>query len=148
MKITKIVPDFEEALGIGLEVAAERITEQLKIEGPYYTGFFESLWQVNAGNYAVKPNIFDASTKKKKQNTRTYTSVEIPDSPKLMGYTIGNRANYRLFAMDIKPTPSARGAYPAAELTAQKNWYDLYINAKMPETINRALWRALRRLDK
>lgn len=146
MKLTQIVPDFREALEEGLEVAASDITEQLKIEGPYWTGFFESLWQVNAGNVAVKPNIFDATTKKTKRS-RDYTPVEVPESPNLGGYTIGNRANYRLYAMDIKPTPTARGAYPAANLTAQKNWYDLYVNARMPETINRSLWRALRKLN-
>ena len=142
--LTQIVPDFREALEEGVEVAAEEIVEQLKIEGPYWTGFFESLWEVVPGNRAIKANIVDASTKKKKQSTRTYTPVEVPPSPNLNGYTIGNRANYRLYAMDIKPTPTGRGAYPTAELTAQKNWFDLYVNSKMPETINRNIWQAFR----
>ena len=146
MKLTQIVPDFREALEEGLEVAATEVTEQLKIAGPYWTGFFESLWQVNAGNYAIKPNVFDATTQKTKRS-RDYTPVDVPESPNLGGYTIGNRANYRLYAMDILPSPTGRGAYPAANLTAQKNWFDLYVNAQMPETINRSLWRALRRLN-
>ena len=146
MKLTQIVPDFRIALEEGLEVAALEVTEQLKIAGPYYTGFFESLWQVNAGKYAIKPNVFDASSQKNKVG-RDYTPVEIPVSPKLGGYTIGNRANYRLYALDILPSPTGRGAYPAANLTAQKNWFDLYVNSQMPETINRSLWRALRRLN-
>ena len=145
--LTQIVPDFREALEEGVQEAAEQVVFDLKRAGPYYSGFFESLWQVNAGNIAVKPNIKDATTNKKKRPGRDYTPVEIPESPKLGGYTIGNRANYRLYAMDILPSPTGRGAYPAANLTAQKNWFDLYVNSQMPETINRSLWRALRRLN-
>jgi len=71
--------------------------------------------------------------------------VEVHKSPNLGGYTIGNRANYRLYAMDLKPSPTGRGAYPTAELTAPKNWFDTYINAKMPQTIERALFDVFRR---
>jgi len=142
--ITQIVPDFREALEEGVETATKDIVEQLKIEGPYWTGFFESLWQVNVGKTAVRADIKDPSTNKKRRLTRVYSPADVPESPNLQGYTIGNRANYRLYAMDIKPTPTARGAYPAANLTAPKNWYDNYINAKMPETINRNLWQAFR----
>lgn len=142
--MTQIVPDFREALEEGVETAAEEIVEQLKIEGPYWTGFFESLWQVNVGRTAVKADIVDPETNKKRRLTRVYTPADVPESPNLQGYTIGNRANYRLYAMDIKPSPTGRGAYPAANLTAPKNWYDNYVNAKMPETINRNLWQAFR----
>ena len=130
--LTQMVPDFREALEEGLEVAAGEVTEQLKIAGPYWTGFFESLWVVQPGKKAIKANIKDATTNKKKRPARDYTEVEVPESPNLGGYTIGNRANYRLYAMDILPSPTGRGAYPAANLTAQKNWFDLYVNAKMP----------------
>ena len=142
--MTQIVPDFREALEEGVETAAGEIVEQLKIEGPYWTGFFESLWQVNVGRTAVKADIVDPETNKKRRLTRVYTPADVPESPNLQGYTIGNRASYRLFALDIKPSPTGRGAYPAAQLTAPKNWYDNYVNAKMPETINRNLWQAFR----
>ena len=142
--LTELVPDFREALEEGVETAAEEIVEQLKIEGPYWTGFFESLWQVNVGKTAVRADVVDPETNKKRRLTRVYTPADVPESPNLQGYTIGNRANYRLFALDIKPSPTGRGAYPAANLTAPKNWYDNYVNAKMPETINRNLWQAFR----
>ena len=137
--LTQLVPDFREAMEEALEVAASDVTEQLKIEGPYWTGFFESLWVVQPGTTAVKANIKDPSSNKKRRPTRDYTDVFVPPSPDLGGYTIGNRANYRLYAMDILPSPTGRGAYPAANLTAQKNWFDLYVNAKMPKTIDSAL---------
>ena len=146
--ITQLVPDVRKALEEALEVTAGEITEQLKIEGPYWTGFFESLWQVNAGKESVKPNIKDPSTKKTKQPTRDYTPVEVPYSPNLGGYTIGNRANYRLYAMDLLPSPTGRGAYPTANLTAQKNWFDLYVNAKMPTTIEKTFTSVFRRYTK
>lgn len=142
--LSQLVPDFKAALEEGLEVAAGEITEQLKVEGPYWTGFFESLWVVEPGKTKIVANIKDATTSKKKRPGRDYTDVFVPESPNLGGYTIGNKANYRLYAMDILPSPTGRGAYPAANLTAKKNWFDLYVNAKMPETINRSLWRSLR----
>ena len=105
--ITSIVSDFKAALEEGLEVAAGEITEQLKIEGPYWTGFFESLWVVEPGKTKIVANIKDASTSKKKRPGRDYTDVFVPESPNFGGYTIGNKANYRLYAMDI--LPSLRG---------------------------------------
>ena len=145
--LTQIVPDFRQALEEGVQQAAEVITDQLKIEGPYYTGFFESLWQVNVGKTAVKANVKDPSTNKKQRFTRDYSPTDVPESPNLQGYTIGNRANYRLYAMDIKPSPTGRGAYPAANLTAPKNWYDNYINSKMPGVIESQLFNAFRRFQ-
>ena len=142
--LTELVPDFREALEEGVETATKDIVEQLKIAGPYYTGFFESLWQVNVGKTAIKADVKDPSSNKKQRFTRDYTPADVPESPNLQGYTIGNRANYRNYAMDIKPSPTGRGAYPAANLTAPKNWYDNYVNSKMPETINRNLWQAFR----
>ena len=143
--ITQLVPNFREALEEALEVAAGEVTEQLKIAGPYWTGFFESLWVVQPGDRAVEANIKDPSTNKNKRPGRDYTDVFVPPSPNLGGYTIGNRANYRLFAMDLLPSPSGRGAYPQANLTAQKNWFDLYVNARMPNTIEQSLTSVFRR---
>ena len=143
--LTQLVPDLREALEKGLEEAAEQVVMDLKKDGPYWTGFFESLWEVNPGNTAVKANIKNPLKVPKQPKTRQITPVEIPESPNLDGYTIGNRSDYRLYAMDIEPSPSGRGAYPAANLTADKNWFDRYVNAKMPQVVNQTLINVFRR---
>ena len=143
--LTQIVPDFRVALEEGVQEAAEQVVFDLKRAGPYWTGFFESLWQVNAGNIAVKPNIKDATTNKKKRPGRDYTEAEVPESPKLGGYTIGNRANYRAYAMDILPSPTGRQGGNAKNKTAPKNWYDTYINSKMRTVVNKSIQNVFRR---
>ena len=143
--ITSIVSDFKAALEEGLEVAAGEITEQLKIEGPYWTGFFESLWVVEPGKTKIVANIKDASTSKKKRPGRDYTDVFVPESPNFGGYTIGNKANYRLYAMDILPSPTGRQGGDAPNKTADKKWFDTYVNAKMPAVLDAKLTNVFRR---
>ena len=144
--LTQLVPDLREALEKGLEEAAEKVVMDLKEDGPYWTGFFESLWEVNPGNTAIKANIKNPLTVPKQPKTKQITPVDIPESPNLNGYTIGNRAEYRLYAMDILASPGvARGNYPSANLTADKNWFDRYVNARMPAAINTALTNVFRR---
>ena len=140
MKLTQIVPDFREALEEGVQDAAEQVVFDLKREGPYWTGFFESLWQVNAGKIAVKPNVANPLETPPKPAARSYTEAEVPESPNLGGYTIGNRAKYRLYAMDILGDRATRKGK-----TAVKNWYDLYINSKMKGAINNSIQNVFRR---
>ena len=140
MKLTQIVPDFREALEEGLQDAAEQVVFDLKREGPYWSGVFETLWQVNAGNFAVKPNVANPLETPSKPAARSYTEAEVPESPNLAGYTIGNRAKYRLYAMDILGDRSTRKGK-----TAVKKWYDLYINSKMKGAINNSIQNVFRR---
>jgi len=142
--LTQLVPDFREALEQGLEEAAEQVVYDLKREGPYYTGFFESLWEVNPGKKAIRADIANPLKVPKEPLTREYTDAYIPPSPNLMGYTIGNRAQYRAFALDLVPGKGARSA-DGARLTAPKKWFDTYINAKMPRVINSQLTNVFRR---
>ena len=138
--LMQIVPDFREALEEGVQDAAEQVVFDLKRAGPYWTGFFESLWQVNAGNYAVKPNIDNPLEVPNSPAARSYSEAEVPESPNLGGYTIGNRAKYRLIAMDIVGDRSSRKGK-----TAPKNWYDTYINSKMRTVVNRSIQNVFRR---
>ena len=61
----------------------------------------------------------------------------------LQGYTIGNRAEYRLYAMDI--INEGPRANPNAKLTADKKWYDKYINSEMPGVIDQQITNVFRR---
>ena len=141
--LTQIVPDFREALEEGLEDAAGQVVADLQEEGPAWTGVFRTLWQVNAGNYAVKPNVANPLPVPSKPTTKVETAkVEIPESPKLAGYTIGNRADYRLYAMDILGDP-LRGDKKGR--TAPKNWYETYINSKMRRVVNTSIQNVFRR---
>ena len=99
--ITQLVPDFREALEDAVEQATTKIVWDLKYAGPYWTGFFESLWQVNPGKAAISANIANPLEVPKQPKTPQYTDFEVPRSPNLGGYTIGYRANYRLYSMDL-----------------------------------------------
>lgn len=147
-QLLNVVPDIREALEESLEKAAYDITWQLKRAGPYWSGFFESLWQVNAGRTAVRPDQVDVMDTPSTPKTRVYSPVEVPESPNLGGYTIGNRANYRLYAMDILPYSTRRGKRyrgDAKNATAPKFWFDTYINTQMRSTINNAFTDVFRR---
>ena len=145
--LARITDDFKTVLSGALELAAADIVQDLQQDGPYWSGFFSEVWEVKAGDTPIQANLTDplkVTLKRPRSRPSTFPRIDVPPTPELAGYTIGNRALYRLYAMDILPSPSGRGAYPAANLTAPKNWYDNYVNAKMPETINRNLWQAFR----
>ena len=142
-KLTQLVPDFREALEEGLQQATKTVVRDLQIAGPYYTGFFSDVWEVNVGAKAVKANIANPLEVPKQPKTPQYVDIDVPESPDLQGYTIGNRSEYRLFAMDI--INAGPRAQPGARLTAEKKWYDKYINSQMPGVIDQQITNVFRR---
>ena len=141
--LNQLVPDFKAALEEGLQEAAEQVVYDLKREGPYYTGFFETLWEVQPGKTKIVANIANPLKVPKTPAARSYTTAEVPESPNLGGYTIGNRSEYRLYAQDILKG-GARSA-EGARLTAPRDWFDTYFNAKMPAVLDAKLTNVFRR---
>ena len=141
--LSQLVPDFKAALEEGIQEAAEQVVYDLKREGPYYTGFFETLWEVQPGKTKIVANIANPLKVPKTPAARSYTTAEVPESPNLGGYTIGNRSEYRLYAQDILKG-GARSA-EGARLTAPKDWFDTYFNAKMPAVLDRKITNVFRR---
>ena len=141
--LTQLVPDFREALEEGVEQATKTVVRDLQVAGPYWTGFFSDVWQVNVGNTAVRANIQNPLEVPKQPKTPQYVDIDVPESPDLQGYTIGNRAAYRLYAMDI--LNAGPRAQPGARLTADKNWYDKYVNSQMPGVIDQQITNVFRR---
>ena len=141
--LTQLVPDFREALEEGLQQATKTVVRDLQIAGPYWTGFFSDVWQVNVGKTAVKADIQNPLEVPKQPKTPQYVDIDVPESPDLQGYTIGNRAAYRLYAMDI--LNAGPRANPNARLTADKNWFDKYVNSQMPGVIDQQITNVFRR---
>ena len=141
--LSQLVPDFRNALEEGLQEAAEQVVYDLKREGPYFTGFFETLWEVQPGKTKIVANIANPLKVPKTPAARSYTTAEVPESPNLGGYTIGNRSEYRLYAQDILKG-GARSA-EGARLTAPKDWFDTYFNAKMPAVLDAKITNVFRR---
>ena len=141
--LTQLVPDFREALEEGVQQATKTVVRDLQIAGPYWTGFFSDVWQVNVGKTAVRANIQNPLEVPKQPKTPQYVDIDVPESPDLQGYTIGNRAAYRLYAMDI--LNAGPRAQPGARLTADKKWYDTYINSQMPRVIDQQITNVFRR---
>ena len=123
------------------EKAAEEITRQLKIRGPYWTGEFEGGWEVALGDTQIpaieqrRSKEFPADIIKKGPQTRQITPLkagsdfpEIPKGTAEPKYTIDNRMAYRDIAKDLVPASldgRYRGDFPRA--TAKKDWYTTYI---------------------
>ena len=141
--LTQLVPDFREALEEGVQQATKTVVRDLQVAGPYWTGFFSDVWQVNVGKTAVRANIQNPLEVPKQPKTPQYVDIDVPESPDLQGYTIGNRAAYRLYAMDI--LNAGPRAQPGARLTADKNWYDKYVNSQMPGVIDQQITNVFRR---
>ena len=141
--LTQMVPDFREALEEGVQQAAETVVRDLQIAGPYWTGFFSDVWQVNVGTTAVRANIKNPLEVPKQPKTPQYVDIDVPESPDLQGYTIGNRAEYRLYALDI--INAGPRANPNARLTADKNWFDKYVNSQMRSVIGEQITNVFRR---
>ena len=144
-KLTQLVPDFREALEEGVQEATKTVVRDLQIAGPYYTGFFSDVWEVNVGDKAIKANIANPLEVPKQPKTPQYVDIDVPESPNLQGYTIGNRAAYRVYAMDLKPTPRGRQGGNAPNATAPPNWFDTYYNSQMPGVIDQQITNVFRR---
>ena len=123
------------------EKAAEDITRQLKIKGPYWTGEFEQGWEVALGDTAIpaveqrRGSDFPSDIIKAGPQPRQITPLkagadfpEIPKGTKNPKYNIDNRMAYRDIAKDLVPATADgryRGELPRA--TADKDWYVTYI---------------------
>jgi hypothetical protein len=112
------------------EKAAEEITTQLKIRGPYWTGEFEEAWEVTSGK-PIPASTPASGTRDERQEagpqprqvTRLKAGVDFPNAPKKgpIKYTIDNRMEYRDIAKDIVP-----GRIKAGRQTAKQDWYVNY----------------------
>lgn len=120
--------------GRALEELAEETVMELKRRGPYWDGDFEAAWEVRLGNENIPAD--------RSKNgwpdpdgplNHDITPVTIPRQPtgRPVGYTIGNRMNYRAIAMDLEPSPRGkdgkwkyRGDRPGA--TAPKGWFETF----------------------
>ena len=145
--LARLTDDFKNVLDGALQIAAANIVEDLQKAGPYWTGFFSEVWEVKAGDTPVVANLtdpFPVRLNQPRSRPTSFPRIDVPPTPNLAGYTIGNRARYRLYAMDILPSKSGRGAYPAANLTADKNWFDRYVNTQLQRTLDRYISGAFR----
>ena len=129
--ISQLIPDFREALGKGLEEAAENIVDGLIEDGPYWDGVFAASWMVKKGKRAIPayiPSAFKRSAvAQKKPDDFKHLIPMIPDNENLEGYTIGNMTEYRGYAMDLLPTTVGRQMGNAPNKTARKDWFILYV---------------------
>lgn len=150
--------DLRKAFAEGMEEVARNITADLKHQGPYWSGQFYNLWVIEPGDVGILKNIPTAmrpvpkSPGVKPSLLAGKAMVNVPRSSLELGYTVGNRANYALYAMDLLPTPTGRRS-PSFEtmdgkpvrITAPKFWFDTYMNAQAGKTVNASLASVFRR---
>lgn len=121
------------------EAAAEAITRQLKIRGPYWTGEFEEAWAVTLGedipaNKQATGTIAEriANGPQPRQITPLRAGVDFPNAPKkeVVQYNIDNEMEYRDIAKDLQPGRIKGGGNE----TADQDWYETYIQGGGLET--------------
>ena len=141
--LTQLVPDFREALEEGVQQATKpwcEICRWRDLTGP---AFSPMSGRSTLATRRSRANIQNPLEVPKEPKTPQYVDIDVPESPDLQGYTIGNRAEYRLYAMDI--INAGPRANPNARLTADKKWYDKYINSQMPGVIDQQITNVFRR---
>ena len=152
-KLDQLLPDVLTAIRGGLKETAQNLTMDLKAKGPYWSGQFESLWEIKTGDVQIPKNIPTLERPVPKAPRQKITNLPIVPTPKLkLGYTIGNRASYAAYAQDVIPTPTGRSSPTftridgtPVRLTAPKYWFDTYLNAQAGRTVERSLLKAFRK---
>lgn len=108
------------------EEAAREIVRDLILIGPWYSGQFAKNWVVKVGDVRIP-----AVVKQGERRRTPRVEIPIPVVPSLrgtgkrnVGYTIGNRTEYRNVAMDLVPGRSVSKIDPTSP---PKDWYRTYI---------------------
>jgi len=145
-KLTQLVPDVREALQTALEETVVQVHRDLVDVGPWWSGQFATSWEVQPGKKAIPANI-DLVSSDRTPEDKASAQIDVPDSPNLGGYTLGNRSRYRLYAMDVLGDPNGRGRQQgtAPNKTAERFWYDTYRNSQLANTVERTLVNVFRR---
>ena len=149
--------DLMQAFSEGMEEVARNITADLKYWGPYWSGQFYSLWVIEPGDVDIAkdvPTVYPVLKTPRSQPSYNAgkAMVSVPRSTLDQGYTIGNRAKYALYAMDLLPSPTGRRS-PSftrmdgspVQITAPKFWFDTYMNSLAGKTVNASLVSVFRR---
>ena len=128
--------------------AAREVVDDLKQQGPYYTGHFEESWVVVPGAVNVPATSEHPLSPRDRwqgweggdfPDNRRQTPVDIPEGHSTL--TIGNRAKYRDIAMDLLP-----GRYEVDKNnTADKDWFVRYVQAG---GLKAAVQRGIRKAEK
>ena len=107
------------------EEAARQITTDLKEIGPYWSGTFESSWEVRLGDARISAKTPGPAVRPPTAKPRQITPVKIPKARgrKSIRYTIGNSAEYRDVALDLVPGRIKGGGNE----TAPQDWYRTYV---------------------
>jgi hypothetical protein len=124
--------------------AAEKIVDDLKQIGPYWSGDFESAWVVKPGKTRISANRQPSDERPSTPRARQITQVNVPPAQgrKSVDYTIGNEMVYRNIAMDLDPGRVRwKGGEPPN--TAPQDWYRTYVEGgNLRLTLEQATARA------
>ena len=110
---------------------ARQVVDDLRFEGPWWTGEFARAWEVRVGDVDIPADRGEAfewnasfSERTSRQQLPSVTIPEISGRQAIFKnrYTIGNRMRYRDIALDLAPGRIKGGGNE----TAPQDWYVLY----------------------
>lgn len=122
--IKDLPKDIRLALSKAVTQSAKRIVNDLKEQGPHFTGQFEQSWDVVELGQSLDP--LEPRISRNPQ-PRQVTPVTVPYRDTLCdtGLTIYNRTDYQAIATDQAPG-RWKGSIPPN--TAPENWFTTYVN--------------------
>ena len=126
------VPGFRTWIGeitqVTAQEAAKQVVKDLIVLGPWYSGQFAKNWVVKVGDVripAVVPQGDKIKTPRVEIPMPVVPSLRGTGAKKNVGYSIGNRTEYRNIALDLVP---GRIKNPDTA-SAPQNWYQTYAEA-------------------
>ena len=116
--------------------SATQVVEDLKVDGPYFSGEFEDNWVVLPGKTDIN-GTKKSGTRPKVARAPRVTKTAIP-KPRNNQLTIGNRMEYKLIAQDLLPGRIKEGGTGSAN----QDWYSLYLARKINNSLKEGVERA------
>ena len=137
------------------EEMAETIVNDLKTEGPYWTGQFEEAWRVELGNVdipAIEEPILSFEERLAFGPANFTEPSEVPGGippakgRKSITYSIGNITTYRDIAMDLDPDRLRIGD-GTRQNTADPDWYLNYMQNSIYGVVEEVTGRVANQTD-
>ena len=116
--------------------SATQVVEDLKVDGPNFSGEFEDNWVVLPGKTDIN-GTKKSGTRPKVARAPRVTKTAIP-KPRNNQLTIGNRMEYKLIAQDLVPGRIKEGGTGSAN----QDWYSLYLARKINNSLKEGVERA------
>lgn len=131
-KLNELMPDLKGAIKKGMINASKAVVQDLRNEGPFWSGDLYANWIVQEGPDPVENNLKGETMEDvPERRSRPTRPIPVPapvDFQLEKGLAIGNRMQYVDFAADLKPQGDTfRYERPNADANSSPRWFTRYV---------------------